>query len=65
MFRFWNETGLKINNFFLHERGFMFFFTEVKTVLALMWIGLGVPLIFEFGVEWIWIRLYGVGWNWG
>ena len=23
------------------------------------------PLIFEFGVEWIWIRLNGVDWNWG
>ena len=38
---------------------------QVKTVLTLIWIGLDVPLIFEFGVEWIWIQRYGVGWNWG
>ena len=23
------------------------------------------PLIFEFGVEWIWIQLNGVDWIWG
>ena len=30
---------------------------------TLIWIGMDVPLIFEFGVEWIWIQLYGVGWK--
>ena len=38
---------------------------RVKTVLTLIWIGAAVPLSFEFGVEWIWIQLHGVGWNWG
>ena len=37
----------------------------VKIVLTLIWIGAAVPLSFEFGVEWIWIQLPGVGWNWG
>ena len=23
------------------------------------------PIKFEFGVEWIWNQLHGVGWNWG
>ena len=38
---------------------------QVKTVPTLIWIGMDVPLIFEFGVEWIWFQLYGVGWKWG
>ena len=38
---------------------------RVKTVLTLIWIEAAVPLSFEFGVEWIWIQLHGVGWNWG
>ena len=36
----------------------------MKTVLSLIWIGVAVPLSFEFGVEWIWIQLHGVRWNW-
>ena len=31
----------------------------------MIWIGLDVPLNFEFGVEWMWIHLYGAGWNRG
>ena len=38
---------------------------QVKTVLTLKWIGMDVPLSFEFGVEWIWIQLSGVDWNRG
>ena len=38
---------------------------QVKTVPTSIWIGMDVPLIFEFGVEWIWIQLYGLGWKWG
>ena len=29
------------------------------------WDGCPIPLTFEFGVEWIWIQISGVGWNRG